>query len=282
MKVAVTGATGLVGHWIAADLLEHGHNVVTLGHTPSAHPTAAHLPYVLGDVPALEGCDAVVHAAFHHVPGRYRGGEGDDPEGFRRRNLDGTLRLFDAARAAGLSRVVFLSTRAVYGDYPPGTRLTEDLPPRPDTLYGDVKLAAEQALAAAGLTGVSLRATGVYGPPVPGRPHKWQNLFGAFGRGETLSPRIATEVHASDLAAAVRLALTVPQPPPLLNVSDIVLDRRDLLRRYADLTGGHGRLPLPGDPTQVSEMDTTRLRSLGWRPGGLGALDGTLEALAGG
>jgi UDP-glucose 4-epimerase len=44
------------------------------------------------------GTDAVVHAAFDHLPGRYRGGEGDDPARFRRINLDGSVRLFESAK----------------------------------------------------------------------------------------------------------------------------------------------------------------------------------------
>ena len=66
--------------------------------------------YKLGERPDLAGIGAVVHCAFAHVPGRYRGGEGDDPEGFRRANLDGSLALIRAAapltdRMRGLVRM---------------------------------------------------------------------------------------------------------------------------------------------------------------------------------
>ena len=83
MKVAITGATGRVGHWIAAHLLARGHDVVTLGRRPSWHARAAFRAFDLdGPPPDLSGSAALVHCAFDHVPGRYRGGEGDDPEGF--------------------------------------------------------------------------------------------------------------------------------------------------------------------------------------------------------
>lgn len=274
MRIAITGASGLVGWPVARWLNSRGHTVTTLGRTPVAG--FAHRHWQLGDAPDLTGQDALVHAAFNHVPGRYRGGEGDDPDGFIRANLDGTLGLFDAAGAAGL-RIVFLSSRAVYGAYPPGTKLTEDLPPRPDTLYGEVKLKAERALAG---RGTSLRATGVYGPPVPDRAHKWADLFASFAAGERPSPRIGTELHADDLADAIDRALSVDTPPAVLNVSDIVLDRRDLLERYSAVAGISGQLPDQCDPSGVSELDTTRLRRLGWNPRGFAGLDVVLEAIA--
>ncbi|WP_375258146.1 NAD-dependent epimerase/dehydratase family protein [Citreimonas sp.] len=280
--VGVTGATGQVGHWIATHLLDRGYGVVTLGRAPSRLP-APHRAYALGDpAPDLSGIDALVHAAFSHVPGRYRGGEGDDPDGFLRLNRDGTLRLFDAARAQGVARVLFLSSRAVYGGWPPGTPLDEALPPRPDTLYGDAKFEAEQALAALdGVEGTSLRATGIYGPPIPGLPHKWDALLDAFHEGAPIAPRAGTELHADDLAAAVALLLGLPADrlPETVCLSDILLDRRALLTRYAAITGLDGVLPEAAE-TIPNAMRTDRIEALGWRPRGWSGLDPVLRALA--
>lgn len=285
MRVALTGATGLVGFPIARALRDGGHEVVALGRTPVAGMT--HLPFdLMGSPPPLEGIDALVHAAFSHVEGRYRGGEGEDAEGFVAANGTGSIRLFEAARRSGVARAIFLSSRAVYGSYPVGTRLTEDLTPRPDTLYGRVKHDTERALAGLSTPGfapVSLRATGVCGPPVPGRPHKWASLFDAFARGEMLSPRIGTEVHADDLAAAVTLLLSVDAgllAPGLFNLSDFVLDRHDLLAGWSEITGIAGPLPTRADPATVSAMPTDRLRALGWRPGRRDCLPEVLRALA--
>jgi UDP-glucose 4-epimerase len=287
MKIAVTGATGFIGHHTVAHLLATGHEVTALGRRPSLHPAARFIPFDLDGPPAdLSGHDVLVHAALSHVPGRYRGGEGDAPEDFLRRNLDGTLRLFEVARDQGVRRILFLSSRAVYGDYPPGTSLHEDLAPRPDTLYGEVKRRAEEALAylaAPGLAVASLRATGVYGPPVPGLPHKWARLLADFAQGRPVPPRAASEVHAGDLAEAIRL-LAVATPAALsstvFNISDFVLDRHDLLAQYAELTGIDSPLPARSDVQTVSVMTTNRLRRLGWKPCGPFRLRETLETLA--
>lgn len=273
MKIAVTGASGLLGYPIAHRLAAQGHTVETLGRTPVAG--MPHRPWALGDMPDLTGVDALVHAAFSHIPGRYRGGEGDDPDGFRRTNLDGTRRLIDAAAKAN-ARIVFLSTRAVYGTHPPGTILTEDTPARPDTLYGEIKRQTEQEIA--GL-GTSLRITGVYGPPIPNRPHKWSHLFARFAAGEPIAPRLSTEVHVADVASAVEIAINQPVAPPLLNVSDILLDQRDLLKAYAALTGISGRLPPAATGQVAGVMATDRLRALGWVPQGSFSLTETLKLL---
>ncbi|MDP3342565.1 NAD(P)-dependent oxidoreductase [Frigidibacter sp.] len=281
MKIALTGGTGLVGRFLAEAARAAGHEVTLLSRTPQPGGMRYDLT---GSAPNLSGHDALIHAAFQHAPGRYRGGEGTDPEGFLAANRDGSLRLFAAAREAGVARALFLSTRAVYGDHPAGTVLTEDLELRPDTLYGQMKADVEQGLAALSspsfLT-ASLRATGVYGP---GPNHKWTDLFKDFRAGRTITPRVATEVHGDDLAAAALLLLDAPAEAlasHAFNVSDLTLDLHDLLAEVARLTGCTAPLPPRADAGQVSAMDCTRLRDLGWQPGGWPLLRGSLPSMLG-
>lgn len=266
----MTGATGLVGQFVVAHLLEEGHDVVALGRAPSVHG-GRHRPWSLGEPAPLNGCDALVHCAFAHLPGRYRGGEGDDLEGFLRRNLDGTLRLWEEAQ--GL-RIVFLSSRAVYDGQPLDTILVERLPLAPDSHYGIAKLRAEEALHARG--GTSLRATGVYGPPALKQRHKWADLFEAFARSEAITPACGTEVHGKDLARAVSLLLSAPPGP--YNCSDLLLDRRNLLERWSRIAGVTGRLP-PRSSRLPNIMDCARLRALGWTSGGKALLNDALRAM---
>lgn len=284
MHVLLTGASGNVGRFILARLTAEGHTVTVLGRAPVGGVRAAFHRFDLADPePVLPGADALVHCALLHEPGRFRGGEGDDPETFRTVNVDGSHRLFAAARRAGCHCPVFLSSRAVYGDHRRGDRLRESDRPQPDSLYGQVKLDGEQALQSLGSDGFRgrvLRATGVYGLP-PGRSeHKWTSLFQAFGRGEAISPRLATELHGDDLAAAVSLLLTDPGPSAfdVFNASDLLLDRHDLLRLYSEVSGFAGLLPdraegVPG------VMVTDKLKGLGWAPGGEARLRAFLRSL---
>ncbi|MCA8883778.1 MAG: SDR family oxidoreductase [Rhodobacteraceae bacterium] len=283
MKLLLTGGTGYLGGFLRADAQMHGDSVTLLGRTQPKGPEAW-LPHDLSHpVPELPPADALIHAAFDHLPGRYRGGEGDDPDGFLHRNRDGSVALFDAARRAGISRIVFLSSRAVYGAYPPCTLLTEDLTPRPDTLYGQMKWQVEQALATEG--GTSLRVTGVYGAAVPGGAQKWDSLFADFRAGRPIEARQATEVHGADMARAVRLILHAPADQvsgTVFNVSDILLDRRDLLERYARHSGATGALPAKATGPAPNVMACSALRSLGWSPGGTAALDAFLKTIPAG
>lgn len=280
MRIALTGATGLVGRFIAERALRDGSTVVSLSRTP---PLAGFFSAPIGHVrfdldepaPDLRGFDVLIHCAFAHVPGRYRGGEGDDPQGFLARNVEGTRRIFAAARKAG-ARIVFLSSRAVYG--PHDGPVDETTPCRPDTLYGQAKLVAEQELR--GLHGMAtiLRATGVYGPPGRGQAHKWTGLFANFAEGRPIAPRVGTEVHGDDLAAAVRLGLS--GAGGIYNVSDLMLDRRDLLDEWSRVSGVRGPLPPRADAAGFAEMRCDRLRDLGWSPGGMAMLRETLGEIA--
>lgn len=293
-RVLVSGGTGTVGRFIVEHLLAHGYKVTVGSRTPPASGffsrNVAHVPLHLDpdldQIDAFENIYYFVHAAFAHVPGKYRGGEGDDPHGFRRANLDGSVRLFEAARDAGVRRCVFLSSRAVYGPQPAGTVLAEGLPARPDTLYGRVKLDTErslQALCAHNFTTVSLRVTGVYGAAGPGRDHKWREMIGDYLAGRPVAPRAGTEVHGDDVAAAVRLMLeTDPMRinGEVFNVSDVLVDTHALLSIVQQATGCPHPLPAEADLDTFCPMATDQIRMLGWRVGGMERLEATLKALA--
>lgn len=290
----VSGGRGFVGRFIVERLLTEGHDVSIFGRTAPPESYFSSPVRFLGGVldpardfsPILTNIDFLVHAAFDHVPGLYRGGEGHDPEGFRRQNLEGSLALFEAAKQAGVRRVVFLSSRAVYGSERTGRTLTEDLPCHPQSLYGQVKLATEQALcdmAGSDFATISLRVTGVYGPAGPGRRHKWSKLFADYFAGRRIEPRVGSEVHGGDVAAAVSLALTAPAEAvsgQVFNVSDIIVDRRDILEIVQEISDSAPALPERADASTLDVMTTDRLRDLGWHPGGRPLFQNTVAALA--
>ena len=282
----VSGGTGFVGRFIVENLLAAGHHVIVMGRTPpQAGFFSKPVQFVEGRLEpdnnhaaAFGGIDFFVHCAFAHLPGKFRGGEGADPEAFRRKNLDGSIALFEAARAAKVKRAVFLSSRAVYGKQPAGVMLTEETVPCPDTLYGEVKLATEQYLSGmgtAGFCGTSLRVTGVYGPAGRGCEHKWESLFRDYLTGRPIEPCVATEVHGDDVAAAVRLVLEGPAAKvcgEVFNVSDIVVDRRDILAIVREETGSTNPLPPVADGSSLNVMAMEKIRALGWQPGGAALL----------
>lgn len=289
--VLVSGGTGLVGQYIVEDLVAHGYRVKIASRQPPAPGLFAHeiehVPLTLDpDANQADIFDDVyyfVHAAFSHIPGRYRGGEGDDPASFRRANLEATTSLFEAARDAGVSRCVFLSSRAVYDGLPDTAPLNESAELAPTSLYGEIKLLAEQVLSAMtkpGYSGTSLRITGVYGDL---RPNKWDALIADYLAGKPVPSRAGSEVHGRDVAGAVRLMLeseSAKVAGEVFNVSDIVTDNHDLLELVHLATGSKNPLPEPADKTSVRTMTTDKLRALGWVPGGWPLFKETITKLA--
>lgn len=280
MRVALTGASGQVGRFLVADLLARGCSVKAWTRDGALPPGVEPLPGDLDDREAMRalsrGAELLIHAAFDHLPGRYRGGEGDDREGFVRRNLHGSLALLRIARSSGVGRAVVLSSRAVLDGCPPG-RHDERTAPRPTTLYGEVKAALEAFVEATSRhwSVTALRATGVYGATKPIEASKWFGLLRDAHAGRLPArDRAATEVHGADLADAVWRLATAPEAGGrVYNCSDRIVRSSDILR----LAGIEAEL-LAAEPPAIV-LDATRLRALGWRPGGEQRLRATVDAL---
>lgn len=167
MKILVTGAAGYIGSVVTEQLVEQGHDVIALdnlknGHRAAVHPDAefvqGHLlnREWLGSFLQANPVDAVVHlAAEALIDVSMR-----DPGLFFRVNVTGGLNLLDGMIGAGVKRLVFSSTAAVYGEHRV-MPITEDAPHLPVNPYGESKLMFERILdwyhSAHGLNYVTLR-----------------------------------------------------------------------------------------------------------------------------
>ncbi len=301
MNIAITGATGIVGRFAVNHLLNRGYQVSAL-HRPSSDRRGFHgqgtprwIEGELGDTSSLssllEGANALVHCAFHHIPGRYRGGEGADPDSFWRINLGGTIALLEAAKRRQVGRVVVLSSRAVFAtrlpqDDPITDLIGDDYPTTPDTHYGALKVATEELMPAFPDLCISvIRPTGVYGLTSPVTRSKFYGLVRAVletpDSVSGLPVRAATEVHGADLAQAIEILLLSPRSivrRRAFNCSDIVVDTRALAQRAMTLAHVNADLPAEAAPP-INRMSTLGLRRLGWQPGGWPRLDATLGEL---
>ncbi len=286
MHILITGASGQLGRFITPRLRLDGHKITCLGRTPSDVPGDGYVRWDLEDRDfVLPQADVLIHCALAHVPGKYRGGEGDDPHGFITRNVEGSQALFEAAKAAGIGNCLFLSSRAVYAGASDWGVLTETSDVEPDSFYGQVKYAGElalQVLCDSSFKGTVLRATGVYGCPPGLETHKWEQLFADFAGGEAVVPRMGTEVHGDDLAEAVSVLLDARLKSEdafdVFNVSDQLLDRKEILELYAEAFGVEALFP-PRAPGPVGVMDVAKLVKLGWAPGGKSKLENFIRSL---
>ncbi len=292
MRVGLTGATGIVGQFVLADLLKRGCEVRALVRQPMPERHSA-LVQLSGDIrqmdsleSLLEGCDAAVHCAFSHVPCRYRGGEGDDPIDFWETNLLGTLGFLEAARTQSVRRAVLVSSRAVFTGESRAGRIKDDGHHSPDGHYGIIKSASEQLARlynrTAGLKVAVIRPTGVYGLIRPLERTKWYRLVKRVMAEEKISEvRASTEIHGRDLAAAIWLLLSSESSlisDSGYNCSDIEIDTRELVAIIAEQT--NVKIDLPAVTSGVScPMDTGNLKALGWQPGGYPLLKETIRQL---
>lgn len=297
-RVAVTGATGIVGRFVVERLAAEGVRIRALVRpTSDRRELPPDIEWVVGgmtDPSALrdlvDGTDAVVHCAYEHAPGRYRGGEGDDLPGYWRANLHGGVELMRTAVEAGVTRLALMSSRAVFGQpSPPGSRVDDDTRPVPDTHYGAMKLALEaHASAFAAVDGVcfcSLRPTGVYGLTYPLERTKWLDLALKLVRREPLpEARLATELHGRDVAAAVWMLLTAPTDDVAgraFNCSDLTVDTHEVMAALAARLGVRCELPHAATNPLRNAMRSAGLQNLGWQPGGKALLERTLGELVG-
>ncbi|PYE29857.1 MULTISPECIES: NAD-dependent epimerase/dehydratase family protein [unclassified Rhizobium] len=145
MRIVLTGSSGRVGRAIFSALAGK-HDVVGIDRSPfsTTHLVADFANETLLRS-AFEGADAVIHVAALHAP---HVGSIPDEE-FRRVNVGGTRLVAEAAIAAGVKRLVFTSTTALYGyAVSPAscTWIDEDTPAQPKSIYYRTKLEAERVL----------------------------------------------------------------------------------------------------------------------------------------
>jgi len=303
MRVLVTGAAGYIGSIVAEVLLARGHTVsvyddLSEGHRDAVPDGAAFFPGDLLDRPRL---DAVLHDArpdaVVHMAAVCQVGESvADPAKYYRVNVLGGLTLLDALRAAGVTRLVFSSTAAVYGE-PAKQPIEEDDPTAPSNPYGESKLAFERALAwyggAYGLRAVSLRYFNAAGASTrAGERHDPEThlipivLQAAAGRraavtiyGDDYPTRDGTclrdYVHVLDLADAHALSLDAlrdgaPSTAYNLGCGGDGFTVREVIDTAARVTGRAVPVEVgprrPGDPATLVAASTRIRRELGWAP----------------
>src|SRR4030088_3309812 len=149
MTVLITGGAGYIGSHMVHALAEAGESVVVVDNLSTGFSAflPENVPLFIGDaadenlvegVIAAHGVDSIVHfAGSVVVPDSMR-----DPLAYYRNNTMATRSLLNAAVKCGVSRFIFSSTAAVYGN-PERMPVTEDAPTRPLSPYGSSKLMSE-------------------------------------------------------------------------------------------------------------------------------------------
>ena len=303
MRVALTGGRGYVGQFILEHLLNEDAEInATATNVDPREKFRVHehlnwYEWRLNDTACgfefLDGADCLIHTAFDHVPGRYRGGEGVDLASFIRNNLLGTLKLWQQARNHGIKRTVFISSRAVFGEIAPSrieTPLRDEQTPFPDTAYGFLKTSIEATMIDYADIGLcSIRPTGVYGVVDPIENSKWYALcFQSLDPNNPINERdqAKTEVHGGDVARAITLILNAPDHKVVgraFNCSDVAISTNQLRYLIRQLREGKDNstivADMPSTPGPHHEMSSAGLIELGWQVSGISKVLETLEII---
>jgi len=299
MQVLVTGGAGYIGSVIVEELLAAGHQVVVYdalikGHLDAIHPEAVFVRAHLAERDHLrqtleeQQIEAVIHmAAFSLVAESVT-----HPEWYFENNVVGSLAVVQSMMQAGVKRLVFSSTAALYGEQE-RIPISEDAPTQPTNPYGQAKLIVEQMLPwlgqAHGLVCTSLRyfnaagATERYGEDHHPETHLIPLVLAAAQEDRQVDINgtdyptpdgtcVRDYIHVVDLAQAHIQALTRTEPGLRIynlgngqgySVRQVVESARRVTGRAIPICEGPRRA---GDQV-MTVASSERMRSeLGWQP----------------
>lgn len=300
MKLLVTGGAGYVGSVVASQLIEAGHETVVLDDLSKGHedavPEGARL--VRGSLldggfvreTLAGGFDGVLHFAALSLVAE----SVEQPERYYRNNVGGALNLLEAMGEAGVPRLVFSSTAAVYGE-PEEVPIPETANTRPTNPYGSSKLAVDRLIGhvagARGLAATSLRYFNVAGASGRfGEDHHPEThlipivLQAAAGTRESVKifgsdyptrdgTAVRDYIHIEDLGRAHLLALEASEPGEhrVYNLgSGSGFSVLEVVEAARGVTGESIRAEeaprRAGDPPELVASSEAIRADLGWRP----------------
>lgn len=299
----VTGGAGYVGSHACKALAQAGYLPVAYDNLVHGHEWAVKWgPLERGDISDRARLDDVIRlyrprAILHFAAYAYVGESMADPGMYYRNNVAGSLTLIEAARDAGIDRLVFSSSCATYG-HPVELPLREDAPQRPINPYGASKLMVERMIGdfgiAHGMRSIALRyfnAAGADPDNEIGEAHAPEThiiplaLDAASGRRPAVTvfgtdydthdgTCIRDYVHVSDLADAhvkALQAIEAGSPSTAFNLGvGHGFSVRQVIESAARVTGRE--IPVrwaarrPGDPAALIADASAARQALGWTP----------------
>ncbi|MFC3551489.1 UDP-glucose 4-epimerase GalE [Lysobacter cavernae] len=303
MKILVCGGAGYIGSHMVRTLVANGHEAVIFDNLSTGHPESIPgLPLVQGDLldsrallQAFEhhSVDAVMHFCARSLVSESM----SEPNAYYQNNVAGTLNLLDAMRRAGVDKLVFSSTAAIFGQ-PQSDVIDETHPTVPINPYGASKLMVERMLADAasayGLRSVTLRYFNAAGADPDGdigeshqpETHLIPNVLrSVLGRGDGLKvfgtdyptadgTCVRDYIHVNDLTSAHLCALQFMRAHTGAHAFNLgngcgfsVLEVIESAQRVTGARIEFERAPRrAGDPAVLVASSAKAREQLGWEP----------------
>ncbi|WIV18398.1 UDP-glucose 4-epimerase GalE [Paenibacillus polygoni] len=303
MAILVTGGAGYIGSHTVAALLERGEEVVVVDNLQTGHREAVlGGTFCEGDLRDKAFLDQVfaenkIEAVIHFAANSLVGESMQNPAKYYDNNVFGTLTLLEAMNNAGVSKIVFSSTAATYGE-PEKVPIEETDRTEPTNVYGETKLMMERMMSwfdkVLGIKYVSLRyfnAAGAHKDGKIGEDHQPEShliplvLQTALGQRKQIAifgDDYATEdgtcirdyIHVSDLADAHLRAVDYLRKGEESNVFNLGNGTGFSVKQVIETAKKVTGLEIPvvmeprraGDPAVLVASSAKARSVLGWEP----------------
>jgi nucleoside-diphosphate-sugar epimerase len=261
MLVALTGASGFLGHYTAAALRRKGHRVRALARSDArrGQDEATADEWQVGDQydpltqsKLVAGADAVIQAAIDWAA------LNEGPIANFERNVLGSLRLLEVAQQAGVRQFLFVSSLDVYHEILSDRTLDESHPTWPASIYGAYKAAVELHLKAYHATYAmntsAWRPATMYGLNPKLQKSLWFDLIKTVREGKEVSTNTTgLLVHVEDVAEALALAVGDESlAGQFYNLVDCGLEWQEAAEITKALTGSASRIQ--DHPSQTAQQ----------------------------
>ncbi|MDN3515899.1 MAG: NAD(P)-dependent oxidoreductase [Candidatus Brocadia sp.] len=295
MKIAVTGLTGFLGHYVAKRLFARDVQIQALIRNTSNNlhlkDYEKKITFVQGDMTDKEtlkkfvrGADIVIHMAYERDTASFHEAANKDIKRFVEANLLGSIELLDASKQSGVKQFIFISSCAVYGRIFPDIKLDELHPLMPDSNYGAYKASVEafcQSYFMSKAFDITVfRPVGIYGI----NPHlahsAWYNIIKDVKHEVNVEVSGGGKVvHVEDVARAMDLVISNKDASgKIYNLADFYIDNMSVARMAKDLCASESNIS--GTPRQpVHTIDNTQSKVLGVRYAGIEGLRGYIQEL---
>ncbi|GAX61335.1 nucleoside-diphosphate-sugar epimerase [Candidatus Scalindua japonica] len=295
MKIAITGLSGFLGHYVAKRLFERDVQIQALvrntSNTSHLNEFEKKITFVQGDLNNKEtlkkfaqGSDIIIHMAYERNGAGFRTSANKDMKRLLDVNLSGSLELLDAAKRHGTRQFIFTSSCAVYGYIFPDIKLDEQHPLMPDSNYGAYKAAVEtfchSYFLSKSINTTILRPVGIYGIDPKLTHSEWYDLIKNIKNGVDVEAVGGGKiVHAEDVAHAIDLAIDNNHAfGKIYNIVDYYVDNMTIAETAKKICGSKSKIR--GTPKQpVNTMDNSESKKLGIRYAGVDGLRKYIQAL---
>ncbi len=279
MKIAITGLSGFLGHYVAKKLFVRDVHIQALvrktSNTSHLKDYEEKITFVHGDLgdkkglrEFVKGADVVIHMAYERDGVGFHEAANRDFKRFLDVNLSGSLELLNASKQHGVKQFIFISSCAVYGYIFSNIRLDELHPLIPNSNYGAYKAAVEafchSYYMSKSINTTIFRPVGIYGVNPNPTHSDWYDLIKNIKDGVDVEVVGGGKVvHVADVAQAIDLAIDKKKASgKIYNLVNFYVDNMTIAKMAREICDSKSKVS--GAPNQpVNTIDNTQSKTLG-------------------